>query len=1644
MPRGKKVKKKEPKRRQEVEKQKDKDKGDDPEKGQSSIEPVDNLSCMFKNDDLHELRKKLQKKDLDDVPLLLAAVALGKFDVVKRLLREGYVIDCSCQDRSTPLMCAARSKSIEMIDLLVRRGANISLVDGKGDNAVLIALQSPIWDQDTFLDFWNSIKDNETFNPNHANKTGYTMLHYAIKNQWEVLFESLLEKGVNVDCVTKKGVTPLMMAGSNNHCCAMVRALLRANADISIEDERGCTALCYSISFMMRKRLENPHPSLERLISAMNETATNLTMEDYLKRRLDLLVSPPETVTNFADVISNVIIFVFGFFLRYIQAGIELLLEQRVFKKVTEATKCHMEDTDYIHALLAVMFEMVRYCSCCFGGGMARVTETDLMNGFVEGGTADCCLTVLKIHAEATSSDWMLAAALMPLFAACSSEGKSRAWLQSHHKELQPFYNRFMNLSMITFSFSADEYHVLLVKRRIKTFSNLMTKLANGENIVAKHKALRNRGTGDFRGHDNSRQSQKNNTDEVKFEVESKKDFKEQAENIGRDDLAISLATCSKRTRRKVAKSLRMKVTTLRTANLKELDLTSITGLNIILPTDTSSPRSLEKNSSQPEDKQNVGKNTCNEKISENVACAAESGKKCTEEEMDNAESSVNKKQKSPTSESDNPQNKEKCDTTNNQIQDSDLDDEVVIHTPPAGALQDEECRNISELHSSVDSASQETTAVTTDKNSDEKIENTCQKNIQGNKIEMPLKKTAGNICRTPPHPFSNQNQKVTKKSGDIREQSSETQNTEEEAQECSDFTSLEALFQEMVLKYTLMWEQEKENDYPGHKRDSNQDENLKILKSILPRIEKEYLGRLTTSWNSLANVLKSIKDKEIFLSVVSKLQRRLGNMRSHADNKLKKIKKENRGLTEVKLMKEPGNNLAVVNSAELDNNNNKIPALKWDSTGMSELDSYCLLKDMADVLKDDEDEGLIIESTKSEESSYLYEDSSFFSNCNLLENAPVHRKYDSDYAGMSLEDCITSYINEIDSKRFDYDWSKASTSPVTDDTENITDIRKDLLDDSGVGDLSLSQKNFDNGKEVNSTLSAEVRDPEYFDNKHTKLKELSLDDFLKEGKKYTSSPKEESEFPALKGLEIKEKDLYKEKKVITIIAPGVKNVKTEPKGKNARSKHSVFSPEKMPSNTSFTSFVHGHSSQSHTPMGKISSSQLGNSIKPKEFPSVSPRDRVKIVLNSNYNASSRWASLVTSFQALSPSDCQVIGGGALIVCSEFKRYSYKVSDGGNFGDVEIGISADGHPMAVKRSYQYATFCSPSLNLQLQSAVAPLLNVKDPHILQYALCILQDNEVFLSAPLCEYNLGEYLMHLKLFNNLKHQASGLVKQLLAGLRFLHTQDIPIVHGNLKPSNILISNTGVLKLADFGLSEILYKYIRPPKSTQIWWSRETYEAYELEWRMHCTLQSDIQVAGMLIHFILTGGLHPFGAYARDIIDNIAKGSPSLGTSGCEVNDLISWMLVYEPYERPVIADIFKHVYFWDVTKKWEFLLACTGITPDGRPLPLPLPDFQISLDARAAADHVKGDWVSVVKANFPHMAPVDSRYSDTPTGLLRFIRACVEDRSKMRSPKMPPLHHFFLSAFPALPLSLYRLLEETDWLSHPVLVHFTDSF
>lgn len=139
----------------------------------------------------------------------------------------------------------------------------------------------------------------------------------------------------------------------------------------------------------------------------------------------------------------------------------------------------------------------------------------------------------------------------------------------------------------------------------------------------------------------------------------------------------------------------------------------------------------------------------------------------------------------------------------------------------------------------------------------------------------------------------------------------------------------------------------------------------------------------------------------------------------------------------------------------------------------------------------------------------------------------------------------------------------------------------------------------------------------------------------------------------------------------------------------------------------------------------------------------------------------------------------------------------------GHFGPVEFGLSRTYHGIALKRLTENGFCTNRYEEIQLNLNRFSDLTCENLH----KSIAFQDmaGYVFLSSRICEYNLCEYIEHVKSNINEWNGARKLsiFQQIIKGLTALHLNVPIIVHGNLKPSNVLIDENGVAKLAEFGL-------------------------------------------------------------------------------------------------------------------------------------------------------------------------------------------------------------------------------------------------
>lgn len=121
-------------------------------------------------------------------------------------------------------------------------------------------------------------------------------------------------------------------------------------------------------------------------------------------------------------------------------------------------------------------------------------------------------------------------------------------------------------------------------------------------------------------------------------------------------------------------------------------------------------------------------------------------------------------------------------------------------------------------------------------------------------------------------------------------------------------------------------------------------------------------------------------------------------------------------------------------------------------------------------------------------------------------------------------------------------------------------------------------------------------------------------------------------------------------------------------------------------------------------------------------------------------------------------------------------------------------------PVAVKM-----IFCKKLTQTEVQSFTREadmLQRLKHPHVVQVIGVCIAPPALCLVLELCEKNLHQALQATLAFDTRIHFAV----QCARATHFLHTRRPAIVHKDIKGANFLLSHKGVVKLADFGVSEV----------------------------------------------------------------------------------------------------------------------------------------------------------------------------------------------------------------------------------------------
>lgn len=229
---------------------------------------------------------------------------------------------------------------------------------------------------------------------------------------------------------------------------------------------------------------------------------------------------------------------------------------------------------------------------------------------------------------------------------------------------------------------------------------------------------------------------------------------------------------------------------------------------------------------------------------------------------------------------------------------------------------------------------------------------------------------------------------------------------------------------------------------------------------------------------------------------------------------------------------------------------------------------------------------------------------------------------------------------------------------------------------------------------------------------------------------------------------------------------------------------------------------------------------------------------------------------------------------------------------------------------------------------------ALVFNLNHPNLLLPKHFDVADGSPFLVLPYCEAGSAFNKIGLMTESDLArfmHQAA-------SALAYLHSQDPPIIHQDIKPDNFLMDAEGSYLLTDFGISSKIRRTLTRSMGAQASAGTLAYmppEKFSADKQL--IKAGDIFSLGVTLYELLSGDL-PFGDNGGLILKAGAE-VPNLPAGfSPELNELLKRCMAKETWERPTgeeLSQIAQHFLSTDIWQGPEK----PGFVPIPHPTPVP---------------------------------------------------------------------------------------------------------
>ncbi|TPR01104.1 Meiotically up-regulated protein [Aspergillus niger] len=271
-----------------------------------------------------------------------------------------------------------------------------------------------------------------------------------------------------------------------------------------------------------------------------------------------------------------------------------------------------------------------------------------------------------------------------------------------------------------------------------------------------------------------------------------------------------------------------------------------------------------------------------------------------------------------------------------------------------------------------------------------------------------------------------------------------------------------------------------------------------------------------------------------------------------------------------------------------------------------------------------------------------------------------------------------------------------------------------------------------------------------------------------------------------------------------------------------------------------------------------------------------------------------------------------------------------KILGEGSFGKVKLAIHQPSGRQVALKIISRRKLLSRDMVGRVEREIQYLQLLRHPHIIKLYTVIATKTDIVMVLEYAERELFDYLVKRGRCNDA--EARKFFQQIICAVEYCHRHKI--VHRDLKPENLLIDSEKNVKIADFGLSNIMTdgNFLKTSCGSP------NYAAPEvISGKLYAGPEVDVWSCGVILYVLLVGRLPFDDDYIPALFKKIAAGNfhmPGYISPGAA--RLIRSMLQVHPVHRLTIPEIRQDPWFLQDLPKYlqpppeEFI--ATGVDPN----------------------------------------------------------------------------------------------------------------